>query len=100
MRKICKYALKHSPASSNSFSFYTEMPWVARIIKCGFQNGNPFVWALVDNGINESRTIPFLILPTWDYVPETAHHLETAFNGDLVWHFFVVEGSHGVSAHP
>lgn len=66
------------------------MPINAQIVKFAFQDGKPFVWAIVGTEPQLER-IEFLILGTGFIIPENAHYIDTAFIDHYVWHLFIIE---------
>lgn len=80
---IYKYEL--NPFGVTELQIYNH----ATILKLGFQDNTPFLWAIVD--IEHSiKTVDFLMLGTGEAIPENAIYIDTALQGEYVWHLFKI----------
>tara|TARA_R110000803_G_C11777979_1_gene296209 strand:+ start:260 stop:517 length:258 start_codon:yes stop_codon:yes gene_type:complete len=85
MKTIYKYQL-------NAISMVTEIPIPrkAKVLKCGLQNNQVFIWAMVQTD-NEDEIRSFEVCPTGEEVDVKAkNHIGTIFQDELVWHIFEI----------
>lgn len=75
MKKIYKYPVKTG----------LEIPRSAQVVKTEMQDGNIFIWAIVDPA---EKTIvrDFSFYGTGHELPPHASYIGTVFEGPFVWH--------------
>lgn len=68
-----------------------ELPYKAKILHFGMQDGKPMMWAshVVDEGTMK-RTRYFRIIGTGHEICELATHKGTCFDDPYVWHLFEI----------
>jgi hypothetical protein len=80
---------KHSLDTNNEDKTTVMMPRVARIVMVGSQNGQPFLWAIVDT---ESPLLArhYRLIATGQPIPGGYDHVAsfTRNNGESSWHLF------------
>jgi hypothetical protein len=80
---------KYSLDTTNEDEIMVMMPRVARIVMVGSQNGQPFLWAIVDS---ESPLIArhYRLIATGQPIPGGYAHVAsfTRNNGESTWHLF------------
>lgn len=66
-----------------------KLPNSAQILEINVQNGQVFVWALVEDGDNTEYSKEIKMVGTgWDCDVEWEDHIGTVFIGPFVWHYF------------
>ena len=85
MKTIHKYSLD----TTDEDKITVMMPRVAKIVMVGSQNGQPFLWAIVDT---ESPLIArhYRLIATGQPIPGGHDHVAsfTRNNGESTWHLF------------
>lgn len=82
IKRVWKYRLKLTAKQT------IEIPFAAKMLKAGVQDGMITIWALVHPNFAKHQH-SFRIAGTGDPVEEPwAKYIDTVFNGDLVWHIF------------
>ena len=85
MKTIHKYSLD----TTREDKITVMMPRVAKIVMVGSQNGQPFLWAIVDT---EWPLIErhYRLIATGQPIPGGYHHVAsfTRNNGESTWHLF------------
>jgi hypothetical protein len=85
MKIIHKYSLD----ITNEDKVTVMMPRVAKVVMVGSQNGQPFLWAIVDS---ESPLFArhFRLIATGQPIPGGYEHVTsfTRNNGESTWHLF------------
>jgi hypothetical protein len=80
---------KYSLDTTNEDKITVLMPQVAKIVMVGSQNGQPFLWAIVDS---ESPLIArhYRLIATGQPIPGGYAHVAsfTRNNGESTWHLF------------
>ena len=90
VKKIYKY-----PLDATSVEQTIQMPYDAEILDVQIQNGNLFLWAVVDPD-KDNLMRKFCIFGTGWTLPyrfsNRFKHLKTVQDGAFVWHVFEVRG--------
>ena len=90
VKKIYKY-----PLDATSFEQTVQLPWDAEILDVQMQNGNLFLWAVVDLA-KDNLVRHFRVFGTGWELPyrfsQRYKHLKTVQDGLFVWHVFEVIG--------
>jgi hypothetical protein len=85
MKTIHKYSLD----ATHEDKITVMMPVVAKIVMVGSQNGNPFLWAIVDT---ESPLVArrYRLIATGQPIPGGHDHVAsfTRNSGESSWHLF------------
>jgi hypothetical protein len=85
MKTIYKYPIKQYDVTSVS------MPENAYIIKGGIQEGNFFIWAVVDTENTQEERHNFAVIGTGHEVPyKNISHIDSIQHGIYVWHIFEI----------
>ncbi len=85
MKAIHKYSLD----TTHEDKIMVMMPRVAKIVMVGSQNGQPFLWAIVDTESPLSAR-HFRLIATGQAIPGGYDHIAsfTRNNGESTWHLF------------
>lgn len=84
MRRVFKYTFKKGKQS-------VEVPFNAKFVSTGVQNGEFVAWADVPNDASATMWREFAVVPTGGRVPATGQFIGTMQrNEGSVWHLFEV----------
>ena len=83
MRVIYKYQIDLAPRTD------IEMPYGAKILTVGRQDGKLMLWAEIDANNLMAKRIIWLIGTGWSAAcSEHCPYIGTIFDGDFVWHIY------------
>lgn len=93
MAIVYKYDLNETGETHNEFPVLeAKLPYLAKILRIGFQHGKARIWAMVDEEAIPADTRRYLVLGTGIKIPDIVGvnlvYRETADTGPYVFHFF------------